>query len=518
MIELLEEKRRRIAKDNLLEFSKRIVIPGVPLTNDDDCEEFYRDNVKPALHHEIILDTLEKLAKGELLAPDGTIGKNTMLLAPPGSAKSTYASIVFPTWFLGWLSNSNIIMTTYGSDLAAKFGRKCRSICKSNEFKQIFGAELVQGNSAANDWSLTNASTYMCGGILSGVTGNRADGLIIDDPFKGREEADSETIRKKVKEEYRDSLLTRLKPKGWQVIINTRWHEDDLSGSILPKNYRGESGWIKGVDDAWWFVLNFQAECQSHTDPLNRNIGEFLWTEWFPIDWWRQKKKTHAGYSWSSLFQGVPTPDEGSYFKREWFKRYRFGEEPKKLIKYGAQDFAVSEGKGDFTEEGVAGFDVNEDLWVLDWWSGQTSAEVWINELIKQIKKHSPNVSVGEGGVIQKSIEPFLKSEMKKQKCWFRQEWLTSNKDKASRARGFQGLASQGKVWIPVCDWGNELIEQLVSFPHGKFDDKVDVCGIFGRILDQTYAPSVAELESKNKKDSYGFNHEEDIEENWKLT
>lgn len=519
---ILEEKRRRKAKSNLVEFARQIVIPGTPINDNEDCEEFYPDNVTPAKHHEIILETLEKLAKGELIAPDGMIGKNVMFLAPPGSAKSTYASVVFPTWFMGWAANSNIIMTTYGSDLASKFGRKCRAICKSLDFKKIFDSELVQGNAAADDWSLTNASTYMCGGILSGITGSRADGLIIDDPFKNREEANSDTVRKKVIDEYRDTLDTRLKPNAWRLIINTRWHEADLCGSILPKEYKGDSGWFKGTDGLWWCVLNFQAECQTDTDPLKRKRGEFLWTEWFPVVWWKQKKRTHAGYSWSSLFQGIPTPDEGVFFHRTWFKRYELGKYPEHLNTYICEDFAVTDAEDatdpDFTEHGVGGFDENDDLWFIDWWSGQTETDEWIDELIKLARLHDPLASVGEGGVIRRAVEPFLKKEMRIQKCYFRQEWIDSGKNKSAKARGFQGMAKQGKVWIPYGDWGDALIEQLVKFPSGKHDDKVDVCGLFGRILDQTFASQKNETKENNKKDVYGQIEDDEDFDDWKVS
>ena len=515
-IKLLEQQRIRKARSSPLEFAKQIYIPSTPVSDDENCEEFYSDKITPAKHHEIILNTLEALIKEQLLNDEGKPIKSCIILAPPGSAKSSYASLVIPTWFMGAFPNNNIIMTTYGSDLANKFGRKCRSICDSKEYKEIFKAELVLGNSAASDWSITNKSTYMCGGVLSGITGNRADGLIIDDPFKGREEAESETIRKKVREEYKDSLLTRLKPKGWKVIINTRWHEDDLCGQILPPDYKGDSGVFTAEDGESWYVLNFQAECQNDTDPLHRKNGDFLWTDWFPVDWWQQTKRTHAGYSWTSLYQGVPTPEEGIFFKREWFKRYRIGQEPEHLNKYIAGDYAVTDGGGDFTEIGGVGFDVNEDLFILDWWSGQTTSDVWINQLIIMVNKLQPLVSVAEGGIIRRSIEPFLNKEMQRQKSYFRQEWITSNKNKTANARSFQGLASQNKVWIPSCSWGDELLDQLISFPYGKFDDKVDVCGLFGRILDQTFAPSTEELIKVKKKLDYDFETEED--DGWMTT
>src|SRR5437773_12129361 len=100
----------------------------------------------------------------------------------------------------------------------------------------------------------------MSGGILSGLTGNRAKGILIDDPIKGRQEADSEVTRKSVKNAYDDDLKTRLIPGGWLIIIQTRWHQDDLAGSILPIGYKGESGLIQCQDGMEWEVLSLTAK------------------------------------------------------------------------------------------------------------------------------------------------------------------------------------------------------------------------------------------------------------------
>ena len=429
---------------------------------------------------------------------------------PPGSAKSTYASVVFPTWYMGEFPNKNIIMTTYGADLAKKFGRKCRQIVKSKEYKDLFSVELSGDNAAVDDWSITNASTYMCGGVLSGITGNRADGLIIDDPIKGRDEADSETIRAKIKEAYRDDLATRLKPSGWKIIIQTRWHEDDLSGSILPEDYDGRSGWIKSRTGEDWFVLCLQAQCERDDDPLQRKIGEYLWLDWFPLEWWEQTKSNQSvpdRRGWNSLYQQKPSSEEGDFFKREWFKRFTIGKEPE-LFKYGASDYAVSDGKGDFTEQGVGGFDENEDLYLIDWWSGQTTADKWIAEQQELVRRHQPILWVAEGGLIKASLEPFIKKAMRGNN-YYRLEWINSNVNKAANARAFQALASQGKVYIPYTTWGEALIDQLCKFPTGKYDDKVDTCGLFGRLLDQTYSPRAEIKAVKVVKDEYNLPDDE---------
>jgi len=186
LVKILEHKLKMQAKKNLNDYCRYIDIPGVPINDDDDCEAFYPDSVTPAKHHELINNILQDVANK---TPDGQgrIKKRVMFFMPPGSAKSTYATVVFPTWFMGNHPNKNIICASYGSSLAVKFGRKCRSIARSKKYNDIFKAKLVEDNRAADDWSITNGSTYMAGGILSGITGNRADGLIIDDPIKGRE-------------------------------------------------------------------------------------------------------------------------------------------------------------------------------------------------------------------------------------------------------------------------------------------------------------------------------------------
>ncbi|MEL6289641.1 MAG: terminase family protein, partial [Pseudomonadota bacterium] len=250
LLQHLEQIQKRQAQTNFLSFVKSIDIPGAPVTDLDECEEFYPDRVEPALHHRLICAVLQQVSDGHR--------KRVMLFMPPGSAKSTYTTVCFAPFEMGRKKRFNIICASYGSTLARKFGRKSRAIARSPEFAATFDCGLSAASSAADEWSLTapSESEYMAGGILSGMTGNRADGLLIDDPMKGRAEADSETIRDKTWEAYKDDLSTRLKPNAWQVIIQTRWHEDDLSGRLLPENYDGRSGPVQGTDGHDWFVVN----------------------------------------------------------------------------------------------------------------------------------------------------------------------------------------------------------------------------------------------------------------------
>ncbi|MDR6389218.1 terminase large subunit domain-containing protein [Paraburkholderia phenoliruptrix] len=298
---------RRRAREDVLSYAQAIEIPGKPAGEDPDTEFFEPIETTMAQHHRLILETMERVSK----TPHG----RAMFFMPPGSAKSTYASVVFPSRYLGAEKNRKVILASYGDDLARKMGRRTRSIIKQKRFKGIYGCELTTESSAAQEFSLTNGSEYIATGILGGVTGNRANGIIIDDPVKGREQADSPTIRDKTWDAYNDDLKTRLIPGGWVVIIQTRWHEDDLAGRILPEDWKGESGPIMCRDGNVWEVVCLQARCEVQNDPLGRKIGEYLWPQWFTEKHWAQFQNNVR--TWASLYQQLPRPLEGTLFKVE---------------------------------------------------------------------------------------------------------------------------------------------------------------------------------------------------------
>lgn len=238
-----------------------------------------------------------------------------MFFMPPGSAKSTYASVVFPAHYLGSAPGRRLILASYGDDLARKMGRKTRSLIRQEKFQQIFDCGVARDPASAQEFHLTHGSEYMAAGILSGVTGNRADGIVIDDPIKGRAQADSPTIRDTTWDAYNNDLKTRLMPGGWIALIQTRWDEDDVAGRILPENWAGESGRILCRDGQYWEVVCLQARCEVQGDPLGRKIGEYLWPEWFGREHWAQFEGLPR--TWSSLYQQLPRPLEGSLFKIE---------------------------------------------------------------------------------------------------------------------------------------------------------------------------------------------------------
>jgi len=313
--------RRRRGRDSLVGYASAIEIPGKPV--DDDPEAWLFEPVESGLahHHRLICDAFERTAARR----HGRL----MLFMPPGSAKSTYASVVAPTYLMGKIPNYKIILASYGQDLARRHGRRARQIARSPAYAALFGSAVRKDTSAADEWALTNGSEYLAAGILTGVTGNRANGIIIDDPVKGRQEADSPTTRETTWKAYQDDLMTRVIPGAWLALIQTRWHEDDLAGRILPKNYDGRSGMVECRDGKVWEIINLAAQCERADDPLGRTIGEYLWPEWFDPGHWEIFKQQSR--TWAALYQQRPRPDDGGIFKESWCRK-----------RYGAIPFAAN--------------------------------------------------------------------------------------------------------------------------------------------------------------------------------
>jgi predicted phage terminase large subunit-like protein len=188
------------------------------------------------------------------------------------------------------------------------------------------------------------------------------------------------------------------------------------------------------------------------------------------------------------LYQQDPAPEDGDYFKREYFNDY--GSAPTGMHYYGASDYAVTEGDGDFTEHGIFGLDANGDLYLMDWWRAQAASNVWIEKQCDLIGQYEPLIWFGESGPIKKAIEPFLKRRMQERMTPCRLEWLPSIADKVVRARPFQARAAMGNVFIPKsAPWLPDLMSQLMRFPAGKYDDGVDVCSLIGRGLEHARPP-----------------------------
>ncbi len=431
---------------------------------------------KPARHHLLLIDKLEAVERGDI--------RRLMVFMPPGSAKSTYVSHAFPAWCFGRDPKRQIIAASHTIDLAANFGRRVRNTVDHHEYGLVFGVSLAGDRQAVDDWETTNGGGYKAVGFNGNITGRRADIIIIDDPIKGREDADSETIREKTFEAYRADLFNRRKPGYRIVLIQTRWHEDDLAGRLLPEDYAGESGPLQCRDGRVWEVVNIPMIAREN-DPLGRTAGETLWPEYFDADFLNGLVEFQGPRNWSALFQQTPAPDSGDFFKREWMKPYdRLPADTLRI--YGASDYAVTADGGDYTVHVVVGVDHLDNIYLMDWWRGQTTSDQWVEMLFRFAKQYQPSMWVEERGQIEKSVGPFIDKRMQEEKFYFYRKSLTSSADKPTRAQSIRARMAQGKVLFPAsAHWLPELQRELLSFPVGKHDDQVDALGLIGRVLDE---------------------------------
>ena len=207
---------------------------------------------KPARHHRLLMEELETLSRGDI--------DRLMVLMPPGSAKSTYASILLPAWWLARHPKDSIIAASHTAGLAEYFGRRARSAIADEE--RSLGYGIGNGDRANSHWSTSSGGEYYAVGIRGAMIGRRADLAIIDDPIKSQAEADSAVHRDRIWEWFRSDLIPRLKPRARIVLIMTRWHQDDLCGRLLAQQGTGE-----------WRCLTLPALAEER-DLLNRPQGE----------------------------------------------------------------------------------------------------------------------------------------------------------------------------------------------------------------------------------------------------
>lgn len=483
--------RRRRARESLKAFALAIPIPGAPVDDDPEswvCEP--AESLPLAAHHALLLDKVEEC----LRKPMGRL----MVFMPPGSAKSTYAGVVAPAWAMGRWDGFKVIQTSYAAGPAFRSSKRTRAICGSPEYVSIWPERTTirAGSGAVNEWELTNDAGLLAAGILGGVTSARADALIIDDPVAGRQEADSATVRESTRAAYDDDLLTRLKPGASIILIQTRWHPEDLAGSILPEDWDGESGPIQCRDGQEWEVLNIPAQADRPDDPLGREIGEYLWPEWFSEAHWQQYKA--KARTWDSLYQGRPKPESGNQFERDWFVYYDPHELPARLEYYGASDFAVTEkdleksDEPDYTEHGVTGLDEDRVLWLVDWWADQVELDKSVAAQLAMIRQHRPMWWYGEKGTQENAVRPIRRMLERESDQFANYEYLPHIGDKVAKIQTFRAMVKEGRVRFPNPEhapWVRRLVDQLVNFPRARFDDGPDVCGLLGRGI-ETMAPA----------------------------
>lgn len=416
-------------------------------------------------HHLAIANALQRVESGKC--------KRLMIFAPPRHGKSMITSEFFPAWFLGRNPDKYVIHATYAQELAEDFGRKIRNQMADPLFGKVFSDCCLSTDSASQKrLATTRGGSYFALGVGGAATGRGAHLLIVDDPVKGREEADSETYRRRLKDWYRSVAYTRLMPGGAVIIMNTRWHHDDLSGWLL-KEHASED----------WEVLSLPAIAEEN-DPLNRQPGEALWPEDYSIADLARIKEQSGAREWSALYQQQPTPDEGSIFKLEWFRRYNVV--PAQGITIHSWDTGTKDDEINDPTAGTFWRSCDSGFYLSDVFKARLQFPDLRRAVESFAVRDNPAAILIEDKGSGQQLLQVLRAETRLPVIA-----IEPTKSKTIRAQGVSGTVEAGRVFLPnTAPWLPDYEIEMQSFPAGAHDDQVDSTTQALRYMIDNYRPS----------------------------
>ena len=445
------------------------------MSDDPDCELFEPVDTNLRAHHRLVLETMDRTSR----RPYG----RAIIMMPPGTAKTTYASVVFPAHYLGTHAEHRIILVSYGEDLAKTMGHKTRSIIKQERYGRLFNVGLEHDSRAADHFLLTNGAEYHATGYKGDLPGRRAEGAILDDIIKGIAEASSQTERDNVWAAYNNNVLTRLLPEAWLVIIMTHWDEDDPCGRILPDGWSGDSGIFTGKDGLLWEVLCLQAQCETKTDPLQRQIGEYMSLKASgEIDTRHWELHKQDPRKWNALYQQRPRPMEGAFFSAEdMLVQGKPIDTPQRVdCVFAIIDSAMKDGK---PHDGIAAMffaltilnrPVNPPLAVLDWDLQQIKGAFlneWIPSVFVRLEQYAKECGAFRGSIgvfVEDKSSGTVLLQQTQHPSWLAQHptWITHAIDSKLTAQGKKGKAANasGYVKAGMCKWTRRAYERVCTF------------------------------------------------------
>nr|WP_231609663.1 phage terminase large subunit [Pseudoalteromonas sp. SWYJZ19] len=412
---------------------------------------------------------------------------------PPRHGKSEIGSKTFPSWYLGRNPTHEVIICSYAGDLAEDFSRKCRDLLDSDKFKAAFKTRLSADSKSVKKWATTDGGSFTAAGVGGPITGRGAHLGIIDDPVKNREEAESDKTRQNVKDWYSSAFYTRLAPGGGVLIIQTRWHDDDLAGWLLnifdeAKQEAAEKGEAVPDDVDKWDLVEYPAIATQ--DEKYRKKGEALHEARYPLPSLRRIKRAMIPRDWEALYQQKPVSDDGDFFTRDMFRYYKPGEMPplNEMRLYAAADLAISTKQtADYSVFSVVGIDRKQNIWLVDLVRGRWNSLGIIDRMFEIQTKYNPELFGIETGQIELTLEPFIQKAEQERGISLRYEKLrTRGADKGTRARPLQGRMEQGKFYFPTVDstpWMSSLQNEMLKFPLGANDDQVDALAWIGQMI-----------------------------------
>lgn len=477
-----ERARRELARRHLIDYSKYVA-------------PWYQ----PAKHHIYLAEKLERVKR--YIETKGKEGIGRLLICEPAQyGKTEQASRLFPSWVLGDLPDTRIILCSYGADLATENSRHTRNYVGSEAYARLFGnrsavdepVELSPESRSVVSWNLKDhRGSVFAAGVGGGITGRPANLIVIDDPFKSREDAESETYRKKVMSWYRSVIYPRVAntPGAAIIIMHTRWDQEDLAGQLLTQM-------VSDPDADQWDVVflpatalqedeypKTEAEFRENLlrgiyipmggDPLGRQPGEALWRERSDEKKLAATRANMLDQDYMSIFQQLPRMAVGEFFDDDNFKIIE--KAPENLQWYRYCDLALGESQTSDKNSSVAvALDEKTGNLILR----DRIKERNLDEFLAQVKTAmlSDNEVGTEWGIERNNFQRLVVKEFLKDKSLVRVRirGVDAENDKVSRARPWQLRAKQGHVKLVRGPWNLDFVREVTSFPKGRHDDDVD--------------------------------------------
>ena len=377
-----------------------------------------------------------------------------MVFFPPRHGKSTMCSELFPAWYLGNNSDHRVILTSYEAGFARTWGRRARDILVEHG-PTLYDARISQSLSAASDWEIQRrAGGMLTAGIGGGILGRGADLFAIDDPVKNAQEARSPVSRESVWQWYTTTALTRLQPNAIQLLMMSRWNEDDLAGRLLKEM-------DKGGDQ--WEVLRFPALSK---DEDGNDVA--LWPSHYDVERLQEIRRTLGPYWWGAVYQQDPKTLEGGVFNLSWWQYRELPENLTRTIQIWDTAFKVGT-RNDFNvcatwSESSLGYHVRnvyrERLQYPD-----------LKEAVKQqYAMFKPDMVGIEDKASGQSLIQDLRRETKIPIIA-----IPAEDDKFTRATRVSGHVQAGRCYLPLdAPWVTDFVDEHANFPNGTYDDQVD--------------------------------------------
>ncbi|MEU4558541.1 phage terminase large subunit [Actinoplanes sp. NPDC023936] len=441
----------------------------------------------PALN--LINDALVHLAEGR--------EDRLMISMPPQEAKSSTVAYRFPTWLLADLDpDQRIIIISYSDDVARRWGADIKRDFETFDGTDDaidLGVRLRADSRAAGRWQVEGArGGVFASGVAGSVTGRPADLILIDDPIKDLEQAQSAIYRERFQRFWQGVAVPRLGPGAKVCLIQTRWHEEDAAGWLLQH----EGDRAKG---GRWKVINIPAQCEDEdTDPLGRCKGEYMISARGNRDW-DAVKKSVGSYVWAALYQGRPAPAEGGLFKRI---HWRYHTIVGSRIHLGGREFDLRDCWRFATVDLAASTRTSADYTVIAAWARTISGDLVLLDLVRARIGEEQHFAQARPLVQRWNLDTVFIEASQYGTTLVREATndhvpispIQAEQDKFSRALPYSAWVSSGRVWLPSGNphWLTDFLNEHASFPAAAHDDTIDVGSLAVRVAVTQWQPSPA--------------------------